>query len=203
VSTRPQAVTTPVVSFSTGLHTPGSHALAATTSQLLAVTVSFQSHPQSRHIQTQSCPREDAPAIHNDLINNNLALEEPLGNLADSPKPMHPIASAEAAGLVHVEQVMWSGEVFNEITADNWEDKEPPSSSDNEMPKNPLCQAQPPTSDLLQPASTTGTPMEPELTTDENNPDPFHYPPKTPHVLLTPTDIHPNCVVYIIYLLVL
>lgn len=199
-SSRPSSVAPSVVSFSSRGAAPDPAPPAATSSYTLTPTVTFASQPRSKRMRTWEPPiQEENPVPELELPNESVMGDEPAQGMFSSDQ-QQAVSAAEASGLVHVEQVLWSGEIFDEIAADDWEDEvdeEPPLSSDEELPEAPSLGVH------ATATSSRGTPVRPEPTTDENNPDPFYYPPETPRAPPTPTDVHPNRVVYIIYLLVL
>ncbi|KAJ7774305.1 hypothetical protein DFH07DRAFT_952551 [Mycena maculata] len=87
--------------------------------------------------------------------------------------------AAEAARCEHARAVAESGEVFVPIADDDWETA------------NPLPEAERDVEPLVPAAF------------DENNPDPFYYPPKAAQPLPTASQVHHNHAVYLIYMVVL
>jgi len=101
------------------------------------------------------------------------------------------IESEECRGRQHVQQVCQSGEAFIPIADDDWE-------------------AEAAESDAEEGSATRDTNVDLHTTDDQHNPttptmDPFRYTPTParPSVISTPTNIHNNRAVAIIYLLVL
>ncbi|KAF8057435.1 hypothetical protein FPV67DRAFT_1677229 [Lyophyllum atratum] len=138
----------------------------------------------------------------------NFGDEDVTGHIPDSQDMR--IHEAEQRGLRHVQEVIASGFIPDPISRDDWEeddDDDEFGDTSNRLPHNggiPSMLPQPSQdvdtqSDLR---SSSGSASEPSATSEEP-PDPFYYTPEPSTAFPTPKDVHPNRVVYIIYLLVL
>ncbi|GLB41484.1 hypothetical protein LshimejAT787_1000840 [Lyophyllum shimeji] len=118
----------------------------------------------------------------------------------------HHVHAAEQRGLLHVQEVLASGIDFEPISRDDWEndtDDEFGQLDDTTVP--PLPEPGVPTVDhSMHPNIPPAVPAPGESeSAPEESTDPFYYKPVLSTAFPTPADIHPNRVVYMIYLLVL
>jgi hypothetical protein len=100
-------------------------------------------------------------------------------------------AAAQAANVIGPT----SEELFPPIADDNWEDEEEPEMEMDRVAGTPDAVAP----SLPTPSATMN--IDPVLN-DENDPDPFYYPPTPSRPPPPAAEVHPNRAVYIIYLLV-
>lgn len=111
---------------------------------------------------------------------------------------------AEVRGLEYLQEVLASGEIFEQICRDDWEEFEPDedtdSSDDDDLPPVSMLSDRP---SVSAPAPSSTPSASTTLQATEDPPvDPFQYPPSSAERLPTPADVHPNRIVYLVYLLV-